>query len=148
MPLVMQSWARGARANPEALRMPKDAFYGWHRAQLDALLARGATVLVARDTESPVYVYAWLCAERVGDAVCVHFAYTKSDWRERGIGRALLDAAVERLGEGASELWYSHGAETRRSGRVEQRWLSRRLGEAGFTRVTLADVLHAGREAA
>lgn len=148
LPLVVETWLRSGRANPDALRMPKAAYYAWQRGNIDALLTRGATVLVARDVESPVYAYGWLCAERVADAVCVHFAYCKRDWRQRGVARALLDEAVERLGSGASELQYSHGAEVRRGGKTDQRWLTRRLDEAGFARVSVADVLRGGKVAA
>lgn len=148
LPLVMRSWLGSARANPEALRMPKAAFYPWQRATIDQLLGRGALVLVARDVESPVFCYGWLCAERLDAAVCVHFGFTKRDWRRFGIARALLDEAILRLGDGAEELVYSHGAEVRRSGETQQRWLTRRLEESGFERVSVADVLREPRRAA
>jgi GNAT superfamily N-acetyltransferase len=138
MPLAYQSWSRTFRAEPSSQRMPDRAFYMWHRDIVDRLLASGAQVFVARDVERPVFLFGWLCAQRVGDGLVIHYAYCKRPWRERGIGHALLAAAVERLGEGATELLQSHGS----------RQYDGKLAAMGFRKVAVEKLLRAGKEAA
>jgi GNAT superfamily N-acetyltransferase len=143
---VCRTWRRSYRACPEALKMPKRAYECWQDDIMGELMERGALVLVARDVETPVYSYGFLVAERIQGAVCLHWAYVKADWRERGMARALLDDAVERLGDGASELWVSHGTDIRRQGRTDT-WVTKKLRDLGFTRVGIETVLRA-KEAA
>jgi GNAT superfamily N-acetyltransferase len=143
---VCRTWRRSYRACPESLKMPKRAYELLQDEVMTELLERGALVLVARDVEQPVFVYGFLVAERIGDAVALHWAYTKLDWRRQGIARALLDEAVERLGDGASELWCSHGTDMIREGRTDT-WVTKKLRDLGFTRVGIETVLRA-KEAA
>lgn len=138
MPLCYQSWSRTFRAEPASQRMPDRAFYMWHRDVVDRLLASGAQVFVARDVERPVFLFGWLCAQRVSDALAVHFGYVKRPWRERGIGTALLVAAMERLGEGATELLQSHGS----------RQYDHRLAAMGFRKLPVERLLHSATRAA
>lgn len=138
MPLCYQSWSRTFRAEPASQRMPDRAFYLWHRDLVDRLLASGAQVFVARDVERPVFLFGWLCAQRVGQSLVPHYAYVKRPWRERGIGTALLVAAMERLGEGATELLQSHGS----------RQYDHRLAAMGFRKVAVEKLLRAGKVAA
>lgn len=138
MSLVLKSWARCYRGEPANLRMPQRAFYLWQRDMIDRLLERGATVLVARDAERPAFLFGWLCAERLGRALAVHYAFVKRAFRERGIGHAMLAAAVERLGDGAEELWQTHGC-------ME---LDAKLRGMGFARVGIEQVLREPRRAA
>lgn len=159
LPFVFKSWCRSHRVAPTSLRMPSRAYYDWERGVIDRILARGALVLVARDVERPVYLYAFLVAERIGCAVVAHYAYTRSDWRGQGLARALLGEAIERIGGGADELLYSHDAdrsvelsaeERAKTGRrtsVDTR-LTRKLEALGMRRVGIEELLREPREAA
>lgn len=158
MPFVFASWARSYRAAPANMRMPSRAYYDWQRDVIDRCLARGASVLLARDSERPVYLYGFLCAERVGPDLVAHYCYVKRDWRGRGVARSLLAEAVERWGDGARDFVQSHdadvqvdtdAAERARTGRrkgVDTR-MSRKLAEMGFRRVCIETLLR-DREAA
>lgn len=138
MPLVWKSWIRGHRAEPENLRMPARAHALWCKDVIARLLEGGARVYVARDAEHPAFLFGWLCAQRVGDALACHWAYVKRPWREQGIGHALLTAAVDGLGDGASELWQTHSSAEH----------GERLRAMGFVRVPVERLLHEPKEAA
>lgn len=138
MPLTFQSWSRSYRAEPSSQRMGERAFYVAHRDVIDRLLASGAKVFVARDTDNPVFLYGWLCAQRHEDSLVVHYAYTKRPWRERGIAHALLAAAVERLGDGATDLRQTHGS----------REYDHRLAAIGFRKLPVERLLHSQGRAA
>src|SRR5688572_6123145 len=161
LPFVFRSWVRSHRTAPGSLRMPAGAYYPWQRDVIDRLLEREPSplVLVARDVESPIFLYGFLVAERVGGALVAHYAYTKRAWRGQGLARALLAEAIRRVGEGASGLLYSHDADRvvelsaderaktgRRSG-VDTR-LTRALEAMGMRRVGVEELLRGGKEAA
>lgn len=119
--------------------MPERGFYRWHREDvINPLLANGAQVLVARDVDRPAFVFGWLCAQRVGDALVCHYAYVKRAFRERGIGHAMLAAAVERWGDGAADLRQTHGS----------REHDHKLAAMGFRKVAVEKLLRAGKVAA
>jgi len=158
-PFVLKSWARSARLAPKSLRMPREAHYLYQRDLIDRILGRGALVLVARDVDQPVYLYAFLVAERVECALVVHFAFTRRDWRGQGLARALLGEAIERLGSGASELHYTHSADRVVDASAEERartgqrskvdtGLTRWLERTGFAKVDVEELLRGDREAA
>lgn len=132
------SWTRCYRAERDSMRIPQRAFFLWQGDTIDRLLEGGAKVYVARDVERPAFLYGWICAERRDAALVVHYAFTKRAFRERGIGNALLQHAVTELGEGAEELWQSHGSDAHDA----------RLREMGFIRVPVEELLHEPRRVA
>jgi GNAT superfamily N-acetyltransferase len=156
MPYVWRTWVRDYRYAASMGRMPYRAYCDWQRGMIDRLVARGALLLVARDVEQPVYVYGFLCAQRVGDAVVAHYAHVRRDWWGQGLARALLGEAIERIGDGASELLWSHDADRtvelsaeeraktgRRTG-VDTR-LTRKLEAWGMRRVAIEELLREPR---
>ena len=138
MALVWNSWLKSYRCEPESQRMPARAYHLWQKDIVQRLLDGGARVYVARDAERPVFLFGWLCAQRVGDALACHYAFVKRSFRERGVGHALLAAAVDQLGDGASELWQTHSSAEH----------GERLRAMGFVRVPVERLLHEPREAA
>jgi hypothetical protein len=118
--LVYESWTRDFRCSPQGRTLPRDAYYPWQRRRIQALLEGGALVLVAYDPDSPDRVYGWLCADRQGDAVRVHYAYTKLYARGFGIAHALLEMAVEVLADdGVGAFVYTHDAAKKRGGMTD-----------------------------
>jgi GNAT superfamily N-acetyltransferase len=159
MPYVWRTWVRDYRYAASMGRMPYRAYCDWQRDMIDRLTDSGAVILVARDVERPVYLYGFLCAQRVGDAVVAHYANVRRDWQGQGIARSLLGEAIERIGDGAEELLYTAdadrtvelGAEERaKTGRrtgVDTR-LTRKLEALGMQRVAIEELLREPREAA
>ena len=144
MGFVLKTWPRSSRMSESGMRMDRDAWYLYQRDVVIArLLARGATVLVAADVESPIFVHGFLVAERVGDCMVVHWAFTKRDSRGYGVARDLLDAAVELVGEGATRLAYSHDVRMLVEGYdsdgkrrlLSDRRIERKLHAMGFERM-------------
>lgn len=118
------------------MRMPSSAFYSYARSIMDRIFAREPLILVARDDEDPLFVYGWLCAERIGDSFVGHFCYVKKSFREQGVARSLLIEALDRLG--GSKLVYSHESAPYRA----------RLASMGFEKQGVEVLLRRPREAA
>jgi len=133
---MLQSWCRSFRSERVNLRMPSTAFFSWARSIMDRIFARDPLVLVARDDEDPIFVYGWICAERIDDAFVGHYLYCKRPFREQGIARALLIEALGRLG--GSRLVYSHECSGMRD----------KLAAMGFEKQPVAVLLRRPREAA
>lgn len=63
--------------------------------------AFGATV--AADIEDPSFVIGWLCGHLGESAACVHYIHVKEAFRNRGVGRRLMDELEPR-----DALYYTH----------------------------------------
>jgi len=138
------------------MRMPVDAWYLYHRdGVIPRILERG-TVFVARDSQQPIWMHGFLVAERIDDALCVHWAYIKRDSRGYGVARDLLDTAVEVLGAGAERLVYSHDVRvlvegydsTGRRKLLPSMGIERKLQAMGFQRVAVEKLVREVREVA
>ncbi len=110
--LVIHSWVRSYRREIIGELTPDQACE-WIHDQAQRILARPTTrVLVARNEANPLFVYGWVCAERVRDAFVVHFVYVKSHFRNgddgNHYGRALYAAALKECGQGAARKLASH----------------------------------------
>jgi hypothetical protein len=122
--LVEHSWLQSyretfrphSRCRAGCYAMPDAAYRPWQRERIRGLVGGGAMVLVARDPESMVYLRGWLCAERLGRELVLHYAYTKSSHRKSGVFTALLASALDALG--GSGLVYTH--HTRFDSKLEQ----------------------------
>jgi hypothetical protein len=110
--LVVATWAQAYRLEPSGSlrfkRMPKSAYFSWQRERIDRVLARTPLVLVARDAECSALAYGYAVAERVGKSAVVHWVHCKEGYRRKGIGNALLAELLLRLGQGATEVLYTH----------------------------------------
>jgi GNAT superfamily N-acetyltransferase len=100
------TWARSYQRSPSARIVSSKLFYQWHRHVRNAILAR-STTLVLRDPDDPTYIYGYIVAEPIDDALVVHWAYIRSSERGAGHGYRLLDAALA-LHPHATKLLYTH----------------------------------------
>lgn len=110
-PFIQDTWARAYRVSEvdDCLKMRTAAFHGWHRPRRIKILGRPSTlVLVARDTQNPLFIYGYGVFERIDGAFIAHWVYVKSPFKGRGVGSALLAAAMHLIGEGAKTLECTH----------------------------------------
>lgn len=105
---MFSSWTRSFQEALQNESMPNDAYYPWARKNIDNILDRGATVLVARDSESPSLLYGYIACQRLSNAFLTHWLYTKGAYRRLGIANELLAHALKELGQGAERLVYTH----------------------------------------
>ena len=99
--------------------MPRDAYYPWQRQRIDELFESGVRVFVCRNPEQPHIVFAWLSADRVGDVLRAHYAYTKAFARGQGLFTALLEHALAELGDGAEVVAYTHDPAKKDGGKTD-----------------------------
>jgi GNAT superfamily N-acetyltransferase len=74
-----------------------------HHKKIIARLLELAPPIIACSADVPEQILAWCCAEirqaESGDEYVMHFLYTKSAFRKRGIAAGLLDFAFPGFGE-------------------------------------------------
>jgi len=88
LPLIYNSWLKQYRESPFSVGISNSVFYSQHRKVIDHLLSR-AIIKVACDTQDPTKIYSWACGE-VYDTPVLHFAYTKKEYRNKGLCKLLL----------------------------------------------------------
>jgi len=88
---IFSTWLRSYKFNSSfAKQINNTVFYTYHHKLIEAILARGATVLVACDALNPEVVFGYLVFEQAGDLDIVHFSYIKKPFRGFGIFTELL----------------------------------------------------------
>jgi GNAT superfamily N-acetyltransferase len=125
---VLDTWSRAYQVAPACVELRESAYRLWHRRRMLAILARG-TVLVARDSERPNFIYGYGVFERVAGKFVAHWLYVKADYRGRGIARLLLASALASLADGATELVATH-----------RTYVDDKAAELGFTHSKLTDL--------
>ena len=91
LPSIEQSAGLAFRAIPELAWLADGENVGPERHR--ALIAQGACFVAADDRGRPI---GFLSAAAEGDTLHIWELDVHLDWQGRGIGRALLDAAIER----------------------------------------------------
>jgi GNAT superfamily N-acetyltransferase len=93
--LVKDSWVKSYRDSDWAGTVSNDRFAEVQRWTITDLLARGAIIRVAVNTQGPRRVLGWVCYEAPG---LIHYVYCKHKARGLGLARALLAHAEAALG--------------------------------------------------
>jgi len=86
--------------------MPKPHFFAAQQLLIDALLKR-SLCLVYRSPVDASVIRGYAVAEKRGDGMVLHWAYTRSNRRREGVMRALLAELSQRLGTGVGGV-YTH----------------------------------------
>jgi GNAT superfamily N-acetyltransferase len=91
LPFVRSTWLRDYRERSSFARRIDAAEYQlFHRLLLDRIQSRSRTV-VAYDVAAPEVLWGWVCSE---PGNCLHYVFVKRPFRNMGLGRALLQAAL------------------------------------------------------
>jgi hypothetical protein len=99
--LVLDSWSKSYRSSDWAGTVPNHMWHAVVRETIAGLIGRGAKILAAACGDS---VWGWVCYERKGDDVVLHYVYVKDPFREGGLGFALTGA----LFPDAKRVFYTH----------------------------------------
>jgi GNAT superfamily N-acetyltransferase len=99
---VASTWVRSYLSSTEAKKIESDEYFHGHSHLVSSILARG----VALVAEHKLYgnLLGHVVGERHALGPVVHYAYTKGDYRKRGIGRALEAALLLRVRREPGEL--------------------------------------------
>lgn len=93
LPQVLEAWAGTYRSSRYAGCIPNDKFYSVTYDCITQLLNRGMRVTVLVLASRPEQALAWIAHEtdtRSAQPV-VHYVFTKTAFRRRGLSRLLLD---------------------------------------------------------
>lgn len=77
-----------------AMRVRGHVFHKHYRALVLRLTSRpGVMTIVACPEGAEGQILGWMCGERLNEGeLALHYAHVKSEWRRKGIGRALVTA--------------------------------------------------------
>lgn len=92
--VVVESWLGSYRTSPWSGVVPNNVFDAVYTEAIRQIIARGALVWIAHNTDNPDHVIGYLVSEFTRDGVpVVHFCFVK-DWaRRQGVARSLFEAA-------------------------------------------------------
>jgi GNAT superfamily N-acetyltransferase len=102
LPLVLDSWFRSWRVSEYSGTTPNHLAASVVRELVGGLIARGAQITVA---DFNGRVLGWLCWEAKGDDTILHLGYVKDPYRRQGIGRALVEYALD---DRTGKVFYTH----------------------------------------
>jgi GNAT superfamily N-acetyltransferase len=85
--LIFASWSRCARLAPPMSWVPWRTFDAFMRKRFG-----GASTLVACHPDDPSMMIGFICFNRSGDTVAVHWVYVVSMFRRKGVAKGLLEA--------------------------------------------------------
>lgn len=89
--LIRTSWVNHLENSPIGAAVPRAIYRREQRWLVERLLA-SEDALVAVDAAEPWHAFGWAVGNRA--AGVFHYAFVKSDFRGRGIGRFLFDALL------------------------------------------------------
>jgi hypothetical protein len=89
VPLVFDSWMKSWRVSKYAGVISNNLFFSTTRANIEHLIARGATIKVACLESDPDCILGWVCFEHIDDNHCVHYVYVKDPYLTKGVGETL-----------------------------------------------------------
>ncbi len=97
--LVYSSWCESFKKSPWAGCIRNDQYQMVQHATIQGLLARGAKITVSLAPQIPDIfegrrVMAWCCFEPAIETM--HYLYVKSDYRKKGVGKALLSEVASK----------------------------------------------------
>ena len=91
---LLDSWLRSYQHSWSVKRIEPSLYYRHQQEITEDLLTR-STVLVGCDAESPDVIWGWVCAEVIGDALVIHYCYTKEVFRGRKVASALIKMILD-----------------------------------------------------
>lgn len=105
---VMATWLNNFYMSRMARMMDRPLYFFEQKKVAERLLKR-ARLIVASNTENPDHIFGWVVGERAEDLPdggysIVDYCFVKSDYRELGVGRALVDAITS----GSSKVFFTH----------------------------------------
>jgi hypothetical protein len=86
---IYSTWIRSFADSGYARAIPKPIYNLSQRGRIEGILDKEETYcLVACDAMEPTLIYGWLVGEAPN---IIHYIYCKMDYRQQGVGKALLE---------------------------------------------------------
>jgi hypothetical protein len=87
---IFSSWLKSFKTSNLSYNVVNTIYYTEQHKTIEKIL-KSSTVLVACNSDDPTQVYAWACGERIDGIFCLHYVYTKHNFRSMGFGKLLLN---------------------------------------------------------
>jgi ribosomal protein S18 acetylase RimI-like enzyme len=96
---VLDSWSKSYRTSPWAGVVPNNKWHDLIRDLITQLVARGAVIHVAADDTNDDHILGWVCTEKRGNEMVLHYAWVRPEKRAQGIATRLIDESTDRPSE-------------------------------------------------
>lgn len=92
MPFVFDTWLK-------SYKKAAHQYLDWNNyvtpqlKVINALIARGAQILVACNPDSPEHIFGYIVFEHINSLPIIHWIYTKFPFRRQGVAKSLITQA-------------------------------------------------------
>jgi predicted GNAT family acetyltransferase len=103
---VASTWVRSYLSSPWAVKIQSDEYFEHHSRIATAILSRGIALVAEHSTYGTLLGHA--VGERTELGPVFHYAYTKGDFRKRGVARALETALLKEIRRDNELVRFTH----------------------------------------
>ena len=97
-PWIMATWLDANRRSPLSNYLTNTVYFGEHRKLITRILSCSVNLVAAWDKNND-QLFGWVCGDRIGNELIVHFIYTKQKFRRFGIAKKLMNELGYKEGE-------------------------------------------------
>jgi hypothetical protein len=98
VPFVFSSWLKSQRHQGDRRLMTNRVYFDNEKKRIERILEKARTV-IAHNPEDENHIYAYAVIQFIGEAMIIHFAYTKGTYQRLGILKTMLQTINERMGK-------------------------------------------------
>lgn len=91
---ITSSWLKSYRDSEAVRGVPNGVYYRLHHKVLETVIPR-SIVAVAVSQDDPDQIIGWVCAERHGNILTIHYVYVKYMFRRHGVAKKLVQLLVD-----------------------------------------------------
>jgi GNAT superfamily N-acetyltransferase len=106
LPYIFSNWCNQVRGRYPQISLNGEEFKRIHRMGIMETAVRLFGARIACNVEDPTHIYGWIVASRIGPEQNLYFCYVRSDFRNFGIARALLENEFPYLGKSSVSYTY------------------------------------------
>lgn len=90
VPFIFSSWLKSYRESQFGRGMARTFFFTEHHKVIERLL-KTCEVFIACNDQDVADIFGYICGERTGGVLVIHYIYVKHTYRNLGIGKLLLN---------------------------------------------------------
>jgi ribosomal protein S18 acetylase RimI-like enzyme len=91
VPFIFNSWLKSYRDSSTAKLVSNTVFFSEHHKLIERIVKHNPVILAVNDAD-PTQIYGYICAGVTEGIFTLHYIYVKHNFRNLGIGKALLNA--------------------------------------------------------
>lgn len=91
VPFIFNSWLKSYRDSGPAKPVSSTVFFSEHHKLIERIV-KNNPVIMAVNNDDPSQIYGYICAGKTEGIFTLHYIYVKHNFRNLGVGKALLNA--------------------------------------------------------